>query len=294
MESWILFTLLAVVMQSVRTAGQKHIARNISFAAATLVRFLFGLPFAVLYFAWLAWYFREDTLAPGATFYVSASLAAVAQIVATFCLVKAMSLRNFAVGTAMAKTEALLTAVLGSWLFAESLTLLGYIAVVVGVTGVLVASQWKVTRRDLLENPAITYGIGAGLGFALASLLLRDASLSLAVSRLYSAAAVLIYMVSLQTVICLAWVATTERQQFALIKGNLRASVFIGFTGIAGSIGWFTAMSLQKAALVKTLGQTEFVVTLLLSYLYFQERISAREYLGIILVALSLLLLFAA
>ena len=43
METWIVFTLLAVVMQSVRTAGQKQIARKLSIEATTLVRFLFGL-----------------------------------------------------------------------------------------------------------------------------------------------------------------------------------------------------------------------------------------------------------
>ena len=50
MEAWIVFTLLAVVMQSVRTAAQKQIAQSISVLAATLARYLFGLPFAVLYF----------------------------------------------------------------------------------------------------------------------------------------------------------------------------------------------------------------------------------------------------
>jgi drug/metabolite transporter (DMT)-like permease len=37
------------------------------------------------------------------------------------------------------------------------------------------------------------------------------------------------------------------------------------------SVGWFTAMSLQDAAVVKTLGRTEFAVTLLISYFYFGE-----------------------
>ena len=68
----------------------------------------------------------------------------------------------------------------------------------------------------------------------------------------------------------------------------------VGFTGVAGSVGWFTAMSLQEAALVKTLGQLEFVVSLLITYLYFGEKISAREYLGIGLVACSIVLLLWA
>lgn len=294
MEYWVLFTLLAVVMQSVRTAGQKQIAKTLSIGATTLVRFLFGLPFAALYCVVLGRYYSIDTINLGTTFYLSASLAGVAQIGATFCLVKALSIRNFAVGTALAKTEAILTALLGTLFFAEVLTLLGYTSVLVGVAGVLVASNWKITVQDLLENDSIKFGLGAGLGFAMASLWLRDASLSLNYPPMFSASAVLVYMVSLQTLLCLVWVVWTEAEQLRLIISNYKTALFIGITSVAGSVGWFTAMSLQNAAIVKTLGQTEFVVTLLITYLYFGERISVREYVGIVLVAISLLLLLAA
>lgn len=293
METWIVFTLLAVVMQSVRTAGQKQIARKLSVEATTLVRFLFGLPFAAIYFVLL--YGQADiTLEPQSQFFVSATLAAIAQIGATLCLVKALTIRNFAVGTALVKTEAIMTALLGTMFFSATLSSLGYASVVVGVIGLLVASNWRLSWRDLLHNESIKYGLGAGLGFALASLWIRDASLSLQAPLILSAAAVLIVMVTLQALLCLIWVAVTDRQQFSLVAANLPASGFIGFTSVAGSVGWFTAMSQQEAALVKTLGQLEFVVTLLITYIYFGERINAREYLGIVLVACSIVLLLWA
>ena len=90
--------------------------------------------------------------------------------------------------------------------------------------------------------------------------------------------------------ICLLWVALKEPQQLKLIKQNFNASLFIGFTGVAGSVGWFTAMSLQNPALVRTLGQIEFIISLLITYLYFDERVSRQEYLGIILIGLSVFL----
>ena len=294
MDSWIVFTLLAVVMQSVRTAGQKQIAQSISIQATTLVRFLFGLPFAALYFLALAYLIGTGPIALTSYFFLSATLAAIAQIFATVCLVNAITVKNFAVGTALAKTEALLTAILGAWFFSAALSFLGYVSVVVGVVGVLVASNWKITLQDLVDNKSIKYGLGAGLGFALASLWLREASLELTMPALLSAAATLLYMVMLQTAICLAWIVMKEREQLPLIGENLRASTFIGFTSVAGSVGWFTAISLQEAALVKTLGQMEFVVTLLITYLYFGERISAREYSGMALVIVSILLLLGS
>ena len=294
MELWIIFTLLAVIMQSVRTAAQKQITQEISVQSATLVRFLFGIKFAALYFFLTIWIFQPINFELNIKFIFSGALASVSQVLATVFLIKALTLKNFAVGTALAKTEALLTAVLGSIFFSAYLNPMGYLSILFGVCGVLIASNWDVTFKDLSDNQSIRYGLGAGLGFALASLWIRDASLSLEIPRIVSAAAVLLYMVILQSLICLVWISVKEPEQFMLIKKNLKSSLFIGFTGVLGSIGWFTAMSLQNAALVKTLGQIEFIASLLITYLYFNEKISTREYLGIAFIALSLLLLIGA
>ena len=294
METWIIFTLLAVIMQSFRTAAQKQITQKISVQSATLVRFLFGIKFAALYFFLAVWIFQPINLELNIKFILSGALASISQVLATVFLIKALTLKNFAVGTALAKTEALLTAVLGSMFFSAHLNPMGYLSILFGVCGLLIASNWNVTFKDLSDNPSIRYGLGAGLGFALASLWIRDASLSLEIPRIVSAAAVLLYMVILQSLICLVWVSVKEPEQFMLIQNNLKSSLFIGFTGVLGSIGWFTAMSLQNAALVKTLGQIEFIASLLITYLYFNEKISAREYLGIAFIALSLLLLIGA
>ncbi len=294
MESWILFTLLAVMMQSVRTAAQKQIARSLSAPTATLIRYLFGLPFALAYFIFLRYSYQDEALLGNVVFYRAATLAAFAQIFATVFLIKALTLRNFAVGTALAKTEALLTAIIGALFFSAVLSPIAYLSVLLGVLGVLIASNWKISLSDLFKNESLKYGVGAGLGFALASLWIREASLSLELSRLYSASAVLLYMVLLQTAICLLYVLLRERGQIALMLSRWRSCVFIGFSSLAGSVGWFTAMSLQDAAVVKTLGQTEFVITLLISYFYFGEKISLKEYIGILLVALSVFLLLVA
>ena len=294
MEAWILFTLLAVAMQSVRTAAQKQIAQSISAASTTLVRYLFGLPFALGYYFSLSHFYQGEEFVGNTVFYKASTLAAIAQIFATVFLIKALTLRNFAVGTALVKTEALLTAVLGAVFFSTALSSIAYLSVFLGVVGVLIASNWKVSWQDLVDNESIKYGVGAGLGFALASLWIREASLSLGVPRLLSASTVLLYMVAIQTVLCLLFVAIRERNQLALVLSRWRSCVFIGFTSLAGSVGWFTAMSLQDAAVVKTLGQTEFAVTLLITYFYFGEKITAKEYVGIMLVALSVILLLVA
>ena len=290
MEAWVLFTLLAVVMQSVRTAGQKKITEKISIQAATLVRFLFGIKFAAIYFAYIYWFYEPIMFEVKTKFFLFGGLASVAQVLATVCLINVLSMKNFAVGTSLAKTEAILTAILGALFFSSTLSFLGYISVFIGSAGLIFASRWGVVRGDTRNFQSLLYGLCAGLGFALASLWIRGASLSLEVGPIPGAAAVLLYMVVFQTVICLLWVALKEPQQLKLIKQNFNACLFIGFTGVAGSVGWFTAMSLQNPALVRTLGQIEFIISLLITYLYFDERVSRQEYLGIILIGLSVFL----
>ncbi|MFT4861787.1 MAG: hypothetical protein ACI95C_000997 [Pseudohongiellaceae bacterium] len=64
-QTWIGFTLLAVVMQSLRTAGQKQLAANLTAQSTTLVRYLFGLPYGLaagLWFALASLWIREASL----------------------------------------------------------------------------------------------------------------------------------------------------------------------------------------------------------------------------------------
>ncbi|EPJ45531.1 MAG: hypothetical protein OFPI_36500 [Osedax symbiont Rs2] len=292
MEIWVAFTLFAALMQAVRTAGQKRIARHISPMATTLVRYLFGLPFALVYL----YYLSDKELANYATaaagnveFLIFASAAGVAQILATLWLVKVLSFRNFAVGTSFAKTEAVQTAILGAMFFGASLSGLGWLAVLLGVLGILVVSLPK--RGQPIEKRTIVYGVMSGVAFAFTSLWLRQASLSLGDQFMLNAAFTLVYMVILQSFICSVYIFYKERAQLNKLRAHLPLAVFVGATSAFGSIGWFTAMTYQNAALVKSLGQIEFIFTLLITYFFFNEKISTREYLGMGLILASVIIL---
>ena len=59
MELWIVFTLLAVLMQSLRTAAQKQLSGEMSALATTLARYLYGLPLVVVYLIAVAAYSKS-------------------------------------------------------------------------------------------------------------------------------------------------------------------------------------------------------------------------------------------
>lgn len=287
---WIPITLFAVVMQTVRTAGQKHLTGHLDPMAVTLVRFLFGLPFAALYLGFIVSWSGRGLPPFNPTFFAFVVLGGVAQIVATVLLVYLFSLRNFAVGTTYARTEAFLTAFIGVLLFGEWVSLQGWLGIVVSVAGVVVLTiaRSHIDGSSLLGrlwNPAAAIGLGSGLGFALASLSIRKASLSFGIDDfLLTAAITLLVMVILQTFIMIVYVAVRTPAQLPIITRQWRVCLFVGVTSALGSIGWFTAMTLERASYVKALGQVEFVFALLISTLFFRERTTGLELIGMILV----------
>ncbi len=105
MELWIPITLVAAFFQNLRSALQKHLKDRLSTSGATFARFLFALPFAVLYLGALHLITGEAVPRLGVPFALYTMLGGLAQIVGTALLVSLFSLRNFAVGTAYSKTE---------------------------------------------------------------------------------------------------------------------------------------------------------------------------------------------
>jgi drug/metabolite transporter (DMT)-like permease len=63
---------------------------------------------------------------------------------------------------------------------------------------------------------------------------------------------------------------------------------------VFGSLGWFSAMTLQNAAHVRALGQVELVFTILVSRYGFRERPTKQELGGIALIAGGVVMLLLA
>jgi len=310
MSSWVAFTLLAALMQSVRTAGQKSLSGKISPMSATLVRYVYGAPFALLYLFILAGdsstsYLLHALQLP--RFVLYASMAAVAQILATCLLIMLFRFRNFTVGTSFAKSEALLAAVFGTVFFASPLTAIQWIAVLLGAISMIIVSlpahqptlnhTQQQSSHQKLNPVTLLIGLSSGALFGLTSLWLREASLSLGtainIHGIESAAVTLTLMVLFQSVCCLIYTCIRERSELAKIIRHSKLAVFVGFTSALGSAGWFTAMTLQNAAVVKSVGQIEFIFTLLLTVFLFKERVSGRELLGVAGIVGSVLLLLS-
>ena len=300
MDLWIPLTLAAAFMQNLRSATQKHLKSVMGTTGATFVRFGFGLPFAVLFLWLVAATGGQAPPAPNGTFVLWCAIGALAQIAGTFLLVHLFSYRNFAVGTAYSRTEPAQAGLLALVLFGERIDAAGLAAIAISVFGVMLISvahmamSWRNLVASVFARHALI-GLASGAMFGLAAVAYRAASLALGgPTFIMQAAMTLVSALALQTLVMLAWMLWKDRGEIGRIARAWKPALFTGFAGASASFGWFMAMTLQQAALVKALGQVEMLFTFAASVFFFQERINRREVAGCILIGLGIVLLVLA
>lgn len=302
MELWVGITIASAFLQNLRSVFQKHLKGQMGTTAATFVRFGFGVPFALSYLAILHLGFGRPLPLPNGTFLLWGVTGGLAQIGATFLLVHLFSFRNFAVGTAYSRTEPAQAAVIAFLLFGERLGLGSLLAIAVSMAGVMLISvaRTEVTARNLIAStlaPTARIGLLSGLLFGLSAVSYRSASTALAPSlptpdATMQAAFTLVFVILLQTGIMLVWLLIREPGELLRIRKAWRVSLMTGFVGATASFGWFTAMTLQQAALVKALAQVEMLFTFGSTVFIFKERINRLEIAGCGLIVAGILMLF--
>ena len=226
------------------------------------------------------------------SFIVIVLLASVLQIAATAFMVVLFKQKNFAIGAGLAKSEALVAGVLGMLFFGSYLTLLGWIGIGIGGLAVFVLSSGN--NAQGLSLKTLLIGIACGTCFALTSLFVREASHMLAMPFVHSAAWVLLWVLCIQAVGLSSYILVTKPQVFKQIVGRLPHCITISAVSCFGSICWFTAMALQHVALVKTLGQLEVLLTLLLAHYWLKNKVTLQEIVGLLLIALAAVLVMWA
>ena len=98
-------------------------------------------------------------------------------------------------------------------------------------------------------------------------------------------------MLIFQTIIMATFMAIRNASELRDVLKAWRLAMWVGASGAIASIGWFTAMTIQNAALVRALGQVELIFTIAASVLIFREKIARGELLGILLVVGGILIL---
>ena len=290
---WVPVVLFAALAQTVRNAAQRSLTAEVGTLAATLVRFLFGLPFAA---AWLLLLY----VLPGGQVWPQFSwawagwiaLGAFFQVAATAALLLAMQERNFAVAVTLSKTEVLQVALFAAVLLAELPSGLALAAMCVATLGVVLLSlPPRGAAAGAGSGRAALYGLACGACFAIGTVGFRGAALALADAPPWlSGAWGVLLAQALQSVGLGAWIAWRSPAALPRLARAWGVSLLAGSMGAAASLAWFTAYAMQGAAQVRTLGMVEVAFSYLVSR-RLGEGFSRVERIGMALMLLGLVLI---
>ncbi len=285
---WIPATLAASVLQVARNGLQRSLLPKSGPWAATLVRFLFGLPFSLV--AAVGLY----AVTPGAAlhltrgFWLDAFSGAVTQVLATACLLVAMRRAGFAVGTSMQQSSLPLAAILGLIVFDDRLTTVAWVGVAL-TSAALVVLTWP--RRGASGPQPVSggvFGLLSGLCFGYSLNAYRQAALAMDSHHpLFAAAATVTATQGMQSLglglLLAAWDRAALRSVFAAWRPSLGA----GFCGAMASICWLLALGLAPAAPVRALGVVEAPVAAVAGRRVFNEKLSLIQWIAGAVVALG-------
>ncbi len=299
---WVACTVAAAGVQTARNAAQRSLTGRLGTVGATHVRFLFGLPFGLLFLAGVVAATGLGSLRPSWSYGGWALMGAVFQILATALMLAAMRERSFVVSIAYVKTEPLQIALFGLVFLGERLSLQASAAVLVATAGVLLMSmpagaagvdgEGAAAGGVAVDVPGVgrvpraaLFGVLSGAMFALSAVGFRGAILALGDGPFYlRATTTLATSLAIQTALLTAWLLWRERSVLREILRLWRPSLLAGAAGALASQLWFLAFSLQAAAAVRTVGLVEIVFAQAVSQRLFAQGTTAREALGMALM----------
>ena len=289
MEPWVLFAVAAAFAQTLRFAVQKVLAQGrLSAAAATWARFLWSWPLAL---GLAALYARATGAAApqlSPAFFAYGLSGGIFQILATICTVSLFRQRAFAVGITFKKTEVMLTALAGFVILGDAVPAWGLAAIALGFFGVVLLSDPP--EGGSILNRSAGIGLLSGIFFALSAVTYRGAALALDTGDpVLTGGITLAVVAAWQTLVLAVWLRVREPGQITATLKAWRPTMVVSLFSLCGSWSWFAAFSLMNAAYVFAVGQVELIFSLLIGWLWFGERLTRREGLGMLVLTVSIL-----
>lgn len=290
---WIPVTITAAAFQVLRNAAQRSLMTGAGPWGATLVRFLFGLPFSCVFSA-IALALLPHALGFSPVYFGWAALGGLAQIGATAALLVAMHRSSFALGTAFQQSGLLFAALIGFGVFHDHLSLSAWGGIVLA-TVCLAALSWPRKIDGPRDWTAAMLGTVSGASFAVSANAFRQAALALDHSHPVVAALVTVAVVqAIQTAVLGGWMALFNRHSLMAALRSWRVSLGAGLFGALASSGWFIALALSPAGPVRAVGVVEMPMAALAGRRLFAEKLTARQWLfgalttvGVLLTALT-------
>ncbi|HRY04134.1 MAG TPA: DMT family transporter, partial [Beijerinckiaceae bacterium] len=290
---WIVFTVAASGAQTARNAMQRDLIATLGTAGATFVRFLFGLPFALLFLALVSAASGVAPPTPGPTSLLWTGFGGVSQILATGLMLAAMREKSFVVAIAYTKTEPVQVALFGLLFLGDRVTGGMAAAIAVATLGVMLMS-WPKRSAEAAPTSwrAAVFGLVSAAMFAFSAIGYRAGILALgAPNFVLGASTILALALAIQSGLIVIGLALFDRALLARIFRAWRPSLLAGFMGALASQFWFLAFAIDTAARVRTLALIEMIFAQVVTKKIFQQKTSAREIAGMAIMIAGVVIL---
>jgi drug/metabolite transporter (DMT)-like permease len=286
---WVVLTLLAAAAQTARNALQRGLTTRHGALGAAHARFLYGLPFAVLFLWMLSAWTGAAPPRPGAATLFWAASGGAAQIVATALLLKAMQSSAFVIAVAYTKSEPVLVLAIAWAALGSVPTALQIGAILLATLGVMLMS-WPQGGAGRGWLRALLLGIGAGGAFAVSAVCFRQGIVALDPGAGFAmrATTTLVLALTVQTVGLSAWLVWRRPGVMRGLLADPLTALPAGFCGALASQFWFLAFALQTAPLVRTMGLSEVLFSQIVTRRVFAQHLSRRETAGLAVLCVGL------
>ncbi len=248
----------------------------------SFTRFFFGLPIVIIAYTYIV--YSEANLEINSNyFYVWIFVFAVFQVAATAFLISLFNYKNFAVSVSYTKSETLFVAILGTIILSEQISNIGIAGILISFSGIMFSTLAKgeLKLKNIINsfNQKSTYiGFLSGLMFAIALVAIKlsfnyldtDSKLNKSIFSLFAA-------LIIQSGLMLIYMLFKRKKELIYILENPRLPLLIGLFSSLGSFFWFVAFSMASIAYVRTFGQLEFVLSVLISVHLFKENVTKNE-----------------
>ena len=305
--SWVIFTILATILQSFRNLEQKSLNKRLDALTVSWSRFIIPLPFAIIVVILTFYQFDNKFI-----FYCF--VAGLFQIAGNVFLLQTFKARNFSIGIAFYKTEVLQSYLIGLLFFNTLISKSDLISILVATIGViLISGNFTAGHKTSYKNLAksfynqswlkpnqetcfLVYGLLTGLSFSISAFNLKFASdklYSLQYSPIKTALIVLMWIICFQNIffVIVKFCQRTLIRDFKSIISLENKYTFLktSILSFCGSFCWFIAFGLGEVVYVKAVGQIEIVIAILISFLLLKEKLRKIEIIGITLTSSGIL-----
>jgi len=259
---------------------QRELTSVLGTVGATQVRFLYGLPFGIVFLG-IALAVTGD---PIPSFQVTSvawtAAGALAQVVATALMLAARKERSFVVTTALVKAEPVWVAILGFALLGETFGWSLLAGIAIATAGVLWLS-WPSAGVGWSLRP-VALGLASAAVFAASAIAFRAAMLSIDSGSgfVVKATAVMALSLAMQVVALVTWMLIANRSLLVKVLRVWRPSLATGLLAATASQCWFLAFAIETPAKIRTLGLIEILFAQFISRRIFSQQQSVRELLG--------------